>query len=102
MVLGGLEHVRIDEHGQHAQGFILFDESHAAHVRGKVIDFVHALGRQIAIFLEIEIKLQIFDVIESLIPFIERFHVHGADVLIALLTKFGDKVAANKAACAGY
>src|SRR5580693_4840200 len=27
MVLGSLEHVRIDEHGQHAQGFILFDEA---------------------------------------------------------------------------
>ena len=80
----------------------MLNEAHAAHVRGEIIDFVHALGRKIAIFFEIEIKLQIFDIIESLIPFVHGFHVHSADLLIPLLPKFGDKVATNKPACAGH
>ena len=35
----------------------MFDESHAAHVGGEVVDFVGAVGGNFAVFLEIEIEL---------------------------------------------
>ena len=56
VLLRGLEHVRIDQDRQHAQRLVVFDEAHAAHVRGKVIDFVDALGGTFAVFFEIQVE----------------------------------------------
>src|SRR5260370_1264186 len=36
--LGRLQHVGVDQHGKHAKGFIVFDEAHAAHIRGEIVD----------------------------------------------------------------
>ncbi len=38
------EQMRVNEHADHAEAFVLFDEPHAAHVAGEVDDDVHALG----------------------------------------------------------
>jgi hypothetical protein len=37
----------VDQHGQHAQGLVVFNESHASHIGGQVVN----LGRAAASFL---------------------------------------------------
>ena len=79
----------------------MFDEAHAAHIRGEVVDFVRALGGNLAVFLEIQIELQILDVREALVPLAGRLSVHGADVLVTLFAKPSDQMATDKSTCAG-
>ena len=40
----GLEHVGVDEDREHAEGFVVFDEAHAAHVGGEIVDFADAVA----------------------------------------------------------
>jgi hypothetical protein len=101
MIQGGLQHMSIDQHGQHAQRLIVLDEAHAAHVGGEVVDFVGTFGRIFAVFLEIQIEGQILDVIEALVPLVERFCVDGSDTL-ALLAKLGNQMATDEATSACY
>jgi hypothetical protein len=46
--------------------------------------------------------VKIFNVPEPLIPLIEGFHVRGPDILVALLSKLCDKMAANESARSGH
>ena len=39
-----MQHVRVDQHRQHAQGLVVLDEAHAAHVGGQVVDRAGASG----------------------------------------------------------
>ncbi len=43
----GLKQVRVDQHAQHAQRIVIFDEAHAAHIGGQVVDLTRpAAGRR--------------------------------------------------------
>ena len=97
-----LQHVRIDQHGQHAQRLVVLDEAHAAHVGGQVVNLHGALGGRLAVFLEIQIEGEILDVVEALVPFVERLDVHRANVAVALLAQQRDQRAANKTARASH
>src|SRR5262249_56043072 len=99
---GRLKHVGVDEHGEHAQGFVVFDETHAAHVGGQIIDVRRATSRCFAVFLHIEIEGNIFHVIEALIPLIERLYINATDALKTAAAQRRNKRAADEAACATY
>jgi hypothetical protein len=74
-----LEHVRIDEDGQHAQGFVLLDETHSAHVGREIVDLGRAACRDFAVLFQVEVETEIFDVVEALIPLVKRFYVDGTN-----------------------
>lgn len=90
-----------DEHREHAGRLVGFDKAHAAHVGGEHVDLAGILAGFVTGVFVVEVELEIFDVVEALVPLIERFDVDRADVLVAVLAKLGDEVAADKTAAAG-
>ena len=83
---------------EHAQTLVQLDETHAAHVRGEVINPVAALHCRFAGVLFLEVELHILHVVEPLVPLIERLYVRGADGLHALPSQVGHELAANETA----
>jgi hypothetical protein len=94
--------MRIDEDSEHAQGFVIFDEAHAAHVRSQVVNRVRALQSPVGCLEQLKIKLKILHAGSALIPLVQRLDVNGPDILITLADKIGDEVAADKAAAAAH
>ena len=92
----------IDQHREHAQGLVVLDKAHAPHIGGEVIDLVRAFGGRLAVLFQIQVEHQVLDVLEYLIPFVDWFDVHGADLAISLAAKFGHQRASDKAARARY
>jgi hypothetical protein len=76
--------VGVDQHRKHAERLVLLDETHAAHVRGKVKDLAGAFGGGLAVLFQVEVERQILDIVEALIPFVERLDVYCADAPMAL------------------
>src|SRR5690606_15715739 len=99
-VTGREKHVRADEHAEHARGLVRFDEPHAAHVRGEIVDLVRPLARLAAGSQVIEIELQVFNVVEHLIPLVEGLDVDRSNGE-ALFTEMAYQPAADEAASAG-
>jgi hypothetical protein len=56
---------------------------------------LHGLVTIIEVF---EVELVIFDVVEGLVPFVERLLIDGAEVGVALTAKVSNEVAANETA----
>jgi len=56
LLLRSLQHVRIGQHAQHAQRFIVFDKAHAAHICGKLIDQIDAFNCLLAIRAILQIE----------------------------------------------
>lgn len=73
----------VDQNGEHAESFVMLDETHSAHVSGEVVDFVRAPGSDFAAFFKVEVENQVLDVIETLIPIFQRLAIDGADVPVA-------------------
>ena len=80
----------------------MFDESHATHVGGEVVNLVGVAGGGLAVLLEVQVEREILDVVETLIPFVQRLDVHGADLLVALFAKISHQASADEAAGPGY
>ena len=89
----------VDQDAQHAKRFVVFDETHAAHVRGEIVDKVDARDRAFAAFFFAKIELQIFGLGEHLKPFLERFHIDRAN-FFSLAEQVRHQMAADKAAAA--
>ena len=99
--LGRLEHVGIDQHREHAQGFVVLDKPHAAHIRREIVDFGGALGGLLAVLFQVQVQNQVVGVVENLIPLRQRLDVDGANSLVALASQFGHHGAADKPARPG-
>ena len=56
VLLRGLQQVRVDQHREHAQGLVVLDEAHAAHVGGQVVDVGGALGGALAVFRQVQVE----------------------------------------------
>src|ERR1700678_117364 len=98
MLERGLQHVRVDQDGQHAQGFVVLDEAHAAHVGREVVNLVHALRGDFTIRFFVEIEGEILDVAKALIPLVDRLNVDCANISVALVAERRDEMATNKTA----
>jgi hypothetical protein len=94
--------VGVNEDRKHTERFVVLDKTHPAHVCGEIIDFFGAFGRDFAILFEVQVQLQVLDVVEALVPLLERLHVYRTNPLISALSKRIHEMAANKPACAGY
>ena len=74
----------IDQDREHAERAVVFDESHAAHVGSEIIDNGGVAERLFAGGFILQINPEIFNLGENLVPFIEWFDVHRAQILAAL------------------
>ena len=101
VVAGGHEHVGVDEDAEHAEGFVVFDEAHAAHVGGEVVDDFGVFADELAGVDALDVHDEVFDVSVELIPVVEGFLVDGADVGVSLLLEEFDEVAADESAGSG-
>jgi hypothetical protein len=61
-----------------------------------------AFGGSLAVLFHVEIERQILDIVEALIPLVERLDVHRADPPEALPPQVRDEVAANESTGAGH
>lgn len=57
-----------------------------------------SLGCSIAVLLSIQVRDNVFDIIEALIPFVKGLDVDGPNSLVSLFPQVGHKRAANEAA----
>ncbi len=100
MLLGSLQHMRIDQHRQHAQRLVVLDETHPTHVGGKVVDIV-GMGECLrAGALHAQIRNRVLRVLMNLVPLIERLEVYRPDS-VALAQQVGDEMAPDEASTAG-
>ena len=90
-----------DEHRQHAFGFVSFDETHATHVGGEVVDHARTLGGGAALLEQGEIAHMVLDAWSLLVPLVERFKVDSADISVATLLQNVNEMAADEAAGPG-
>jgi hypothetical protein len=94
----GHDHVGVGENAQHAEGLVVFDEAHAAHVGGKLEDDIGARGRLEAAVFILEVELEAFDVFGDLVPLVEGFDIDGAYHLNAIVQQTLHEMAADKSA----
>ncbi len=94
LVAGGHEHVGVGEDAQHAKGFVVLDEAHAAHVGSELEDDFGACGGPEAALFVLEIEGEAFYVIGYLVPLVQGFDVDGADDFDAVAEQALHKMAA--------
>src|SRR5689334_17875169 len=87
----------VDQDGQHAKGFVVFDETHAAHVGRKIVDQIDTVDRALTRLLIAKIELQVFRFGEHLKPFPEWFYVDRPDCF-SLAEQISYQMAADKSA----
>src|SRR5436190_22600595 len=90
----------IDQDREHAKGFIVLNETHAAHVCGEVVDDFSPNDRLFTGLLLLKIETDIFDIGEDLVPFGSRLNIDGANIFVALPAQIGNQMTANKSAAA--
>jgi hypothetical protein len=100
-ILGGHQQMRVNQHGQHAKGFVVLNEAHSAHVGGQIVDFARAIASRAARGQVLQVENHVLDLFVHLIPFLEGLDIDRAQVRITLLAEVGQQMAANKAAAAG-
>jgi hypothetical protein len=92
--------VGIDQNTDHAESAVVFDESHASHVAGKVEDRITAFDRFVTGVFLLQIENMILGGIMFLIPLIERFDISDH----YLMTSFEEdtcELASNESAATG-
>ena len=68
----------VDQHRKHAQGFVVFDKPHAAHVGSEIVDVRNAFRDPVAGFGELQVGDHVLRVGRPEIPVIDWLLVHGA------------------------
>src|ERR1019366_6132574 len=81
---------------------VVFDEPHAAHVRGEVINLIRSPGGPLAVLSKVQVEREILDVVEPLIPLIQRLDVHGTDLLVALFAEVRHQASADETPGTSY
>src|SRR5579863_1481834 len=92
--------MRIDENGEHAKGFVLFNEPHAAHVGSEIVNLLDPLTNSVARRLILQISDNVFRLRGAIKPVFEPFPVDSPDGN-ALLDKITHQLTADKAPRAG-
>src|ERR1700689_3946435 len=91
----------VDQYGEHAESFVLLDESHASHVGREIVDLRCAPGSGFAVLLDAQVEGKIFNVSKALKPFIRRLDINGTNVLVALFAKLGNQIPPQEATRSG-
>ena len=91
----------VDEHRQHAFGFVGLDEAHAAHVGRKVEDEIDPLHDRFARFAALEIDVQVLSRRVELMPLVERLGIDRPDASVAELPQSPHQVPADEASGTG-
>jgi hypothetical protein len=86
----------IDEDREHAKRFIVLDKLHPAHIGREIVDVGGAMSGFLTVFSEIQIERKILNVVETLVPLIERLNVYRSDPLVASRAEICDKIPANE------
>jgi hypothetical protein len=81
---------------------VALDESHPAHVRGQHENLVGTLRRGFAMLAVFQIKLQVFDAGEVLIPTLKGLDTHGSNTGVPLAAEISNQRAANEAVCSRH
>jgi hypothetical protein len=90
--------VRADQHRQHAGRLVVLDEAHASHVGRQVVGFAGARAGPAAVGQVLQIQPQVFHVVETLMPFVERLAIDRPQMGVPATTQRGDQMSADKAA----
>lgn len=85
----------VDQNAQHAEGLVVLDETHAAHVGGEVVDLGAAVDGLIAMSLVAKVQDQIFGFGKQLIPLAEGFSIDGPDA-VPFFREVGDEMPSMK------
>ena len=93
--------MRVDENRAQAFDAEAFDETHAAHVGGEVIDFHRAFADALAVVLVAHVEAEVLHAGHMQIPLVKRLLVHRADVGETLLLEIKGEVAGDESARAG-
>lgn len=104
--LRGKQHVVISDHAQSAERFVVFDGAHAARVSGQLVDLLGTaekppLDCDVAGFAG-QRAGAVFDVVEDLIPLIERLDVGKSNVAATSVAKHRDQLAGDEPAGTGH
>src|SRR5437899_2835262 len=87
--------MRVNQHADHAKGFVIFDEAHAAHISRKIVDDIRIAHRSFADLFFLEIEPLIFHRRKKLKPFIDWLYIHGPNIC-ALTNKVRYQMAADE------
>ena len=90
--------MRIDQHSEHAKRFVVFDESHASHIGGKVVNFSGTVNSLLAGSTIAQIEGQILNVVEALIPFLSWLEINRPDGADLIPAQFANQPAADESA----
>ncbi len=94
-----MQQVGVDQNREHAQGLVVLDEAHAAHVGGEVIDIIRVDKRLYAGILETKIRDDIFRTLTNLIPLVERLEIDRSN-LVAFAQQVRSEMATDEASAA--
>ncbi len=97
-VASGHQQVRVDERAEHAEGLVVLDEAHAAHVGREVVDARAARDRRCAGVDSAQVENHGLHAVVNLVPVVERLDVDRDDRVRARILEVLDEVAADEAA----
>ena len=66
--LAYIELVRTGQHGQHAHGLVVLNETHAAHVSGQLVDLVHSFAGGLGMLDPGQVCHHVLGIAMNLIP----------------------------------
>src|SRR5580658_5693139 len=93
--------MRVNQHREHTESFVLLDKAHASHIRGEIVNLACALGRSFAIFPEVQIQGKVLHIPEALIPLMLRLDINRPNALAALFAKLSNQVSPQETSCTG-
>src|SRR5207247_1403396 len=92
------EQIRINEDRQHAQRLMTLDEAHSSHIGRMVVDPNSSFESLETVFTVGQIELKVFNIREHLMPFANRFDIHGPKIPVTTPAVFGNEMASNETA----
>src|SRR5438046_1101774 len=102
MIPRSLQHVRINQHGQHTKSLVVLNEAHAAHIGGEIVNFACALTHGIAVILQVQVQDEVFSLVTNLVPLLQRLDIHCSNPADASLAQIRNERAANESTRSSY
>ncbi len=87
--------MHVDAHAEHAEGLVVLDEAHPAHVGGEVVDLIGALQGAVAVVFLAQVEGSVVRLGKLLEPLVGGLDVDGAHLVVALPQQIRHEVAAS-------